>query len=766
MRRLSAIVLTLLLPFAAHSQEGIGKWRDCLDHSAVYHVAPAADRIYAATHGGLFVYFPEADSSAVMSKANGLSDVGVATAAYDRESECLVVAYTNSNIDIVSEGRTYNLSDIKRSEIAGDKSVYHIRFHDGSAYLATGFGIVVVDLGRHEISETYYIGTGGGHTTVYDIAFGTDSIYAATAEGLKSLSLDERHPSISDRWHTDTRLVGRTVTALDTLGGSLLLATNTFDPEQLTLYRSTAAGYSQWAAGEVRSMHVGGGMVTLSTPAGVVRYNAALTSVDTIDSYTWGPIRPLDAVTDNDGILWVGHEWGGLIGLAANRHYGALPEGPFSSDNVFRLVPTRNHMLLCPGGRTVTYTNAWLNPNLLTATGAHWHGLDRSNGALDGMHDIVDAAVTPTDTTETIAVLWGHGVASIRDNQVVAFYDNSTTGRVLQPYTMDDGNTILLTSATAFDRNGNLWVLNSHSRYALAVRRSDGTWEHFNTSALSSLLQVDKLIADSVRNWLWFSGRDNAIYVHDGVSRMARVNPNRGSKLQTESINAIVQDRSGNLWVGTNKGIKVIYDAYNAFQNGGAGEEAPISCNNITITNGSFFEYLMAYENITAIAVDGANRKWVGTATGGIYLLSANGMDQLLHFTADNSPLFSDKVVCIGIQPSSGEVFIGTDRGLQVYRGTATYAETLPEEHIYAFPNPVRPGYDGPVAIKGFTRDALIHITDAAGHVVYSTQAHGGQAIWNTRTSNGERVASGVYYVFASDAEGGNRSVAKILIVR
>ena len=155
MRRLSAIVLTLLLPLAAHSQEGIGKWRDCLDHSAVYHVAPAADRIYAATHGGLFVYFPEADSSAVMSKANGLSDVGVATAAYDRESECLVVAYTNSNIDIVSEGRTYNLSDIKRSEIAGDKSVYHIRFHDGSAYLATGFGIVVVDLGRHEISETY-----------------------------------------------------------------------------------------------------------------------------------------------------------------------------------------------------------------------------------------------------------------------------------------------------------------------------------------------------------------------------------------------------------------------------------------------------------------------------------------------------------------------------------------------------------------------------------------------------------------------------------
>ena len=138
----------------------------------------------------------------------------------------------------------------------------------------------------------------------------------------------------------------------------------------------------------------------------------------------------------------------------------------------------------------------------------------------------------------------------------------------------------------------------------------------------------------------------------------------------------------------------------------------------------------------------------------------------MLHFTADDSPLFSNKVICIGIQPTSGEVYIGTDQGLQVYRGTATYAESIPDEHIYAFPNPVRPGYDGPVAIKGFTRDALVHITDAAGHVVYSTNAHGGQAVWNTRTANGDRVASGVYYVFASDAMGKNRSVAKILIVR
>ena len=228
----------------------------------------------------------------------------------------------------------------------------------------------------------------------------------------------------------------------------------------------------------------------------------------------------------------------------------------------------------------------------------------------------------------------------------------------------------------------------------------------------------------------------------------------------------MVQDMDGNIWIGTNKGIKVIYEASRAFANGGNGQTSPVNCSNITITNGDFYEYLMAYENVTSIVVDGANRKWVGTASGGLYLLSANGLEQIRHFTPSNSPLFSGKIISLAIQPRSGEVYVGTDYGLQVYRSDATYAELTPDEHVYAFPNPVRPGYEGPVAIKGFTRNALVHITDAAGHVIYSAQALGGQVVWNVRTADGDRVAAGVYYVFASDAEGRNRSVAKIMVMR
>ena len=758
----SLAILLVLLPLVGGAQTAIGRWRDCLDYNSTFRIEPAADCIYAAGRTGLmYCRLPEREVG-TLSKASGLSDAGISTIAFDSTSGSLVVAYTNANIDIIVDGSVYNISDIKRSDMLGDKSVYSIRFRRGTAYLTTGFGIVAVDLGRREIIETYYIGAGGAHTAVYDLVFTADSLYAATAEGLKRIAATEPHLGISDRWQTDARLAGVALKQLEYHCGTLMVTGYTIDPAVLTLYCHTDTGYRSIVSGEIQSIRTGGGMLTISTLDGVLRYDGALSFVDSVTVFTdWANVEAYDAVVVSDGSLWVAHNWLGMLCIAPGVAEFYLPESPTSDDKVYRLVPTLGRMMLCPGGHTTTYANSYLNPEMSVSDGRHWKTVDRSGGQLDGAFDIVDAAVNPRDTTEVYMAVWGSGIAQVRSDTVRELYNADNTDGALTIY-----QGYLRTGALAFDWQGNLWALNSHSPYALVVRRSDGTWEHLSTEALSSQLQVDKLIWDSVNNYLWFAGRDNAIYVHDGVSRVAQVNPNNGSKLQTESVNALVQDRLGNIWIGTNKGIKVIYDGSKAFTSGGYGETAPVNCSNITITNGDFYEYLMAYENITAIAVDGANRKWVGTASGGLYLLSANGLEQLAHYTAADSPLMSDKIIALGIQPASGEVYVGTAMGLQVFRSTATYAESTPLEHIYAFPNPVRPGYDGPVAIKGFTRDALVHVTDAAGHVVFATQALGGQAIWNARTASGERVASGVYYVFASDAEGGNRSVAKILVVR
>ena len=201
-----AICCLVLLPAMARGQMAIGTWRDCLDYSCIFHVEPAVDRVYAAARTGLICYDREYNTLTSLSKSTGLNDAGIATIAYDAQTRCLVVAYNNSNIDILKDDKVYNLSDIKRSEIPGDRSIYHIRFHKGMAYLATGFGVVVVDLGRNEIKETYYLGTNGGYTTVFDLAFVRDSIYAATGEGLKRAAIAEPNLYIADRWTTDHRL--------------------------------------------------------------------------------------------------------------------------------------------------------------------------------------------------------------------------------------------------------------------------------------------------------------------------------------------------------------------------------------------------------------------------------------------------------------------------------------------------------------------------------------------------------------------------------
>ena len=763
MKRLLMTLLLLPLAVTAAGQTAVGHWRDCLDYSRVGHVVPTPDGIYAAGRGGLFLYDPDDMTIATLSRSTGLSDVGIATVAYGEGS--LVVGYTNSNIDILKGGRVYNLSDIKRSSISGDRNIYSIRFCSGLAYLCTGFGVVVVNLTRHEIKETYYIGAAGSYTAVYDLAFTADSIYAATAEGLKRLSLAEPHPGISDRWTSDHRLDGTTVTLLCRVGSHLLAAGYGDNPNLQSLYRLDGSAPTLLLSGELRSMQFGAGRLAVCIDGDVTTYDTALTRIGTRCCYTWGDLDALDAAYSADGTLWVGHPWDGLVGIHPDgSDVTRKPAGPYNSDNVFRLVPVGDKMLLCPGGHTSTFTASYTPANILTTDGWEWVTIDNGNRALDGRYDIVD--VPRQDKQTLLAASWGSGILSITDNQVTTVYDQTNTDGALQTFTSGDWSSMIVGAVTA-DRSGNVWALNGRSPRPLVVRYKDGTWKSFNTESMTgSQPELDKIVFDSVNGYIWFAGRTNNIYVHDGSSRMARIDPNHGSRMATENVNAMVQDRQGNIWIGTNKGIKVIYDGYRAFQNGGAGETAPVACNNITITNGSFAEYLMAYENITCIAVDGANRKWVGTAAGGLYLLSSGGLDEVQNFTTSNSPLFSNKIVCLGIHPSTGDVYIGTDHGLQVYRSTATYAEPYTADTVYAYPNPVRPGYDGPIAIKGFARDARVHITDAAGHTVFATQALGGQAIWNGRTASGEPVASGVYHVFASDDEGGNRTVAKILIIR
>ena len=764
----SFLVLTFcwLIGCTLEAQTAIGQWSDHLSYRSLSQVCLAGSRVYGASQGGV-CYFDTTDYSVVrMNRVTGLSDVGVASIAYDAVTKSLIVAYSNANIDIVQNDRVYNLADIKRSSMVSNKVINAIVCHNRCAYLACGFGIVVVSLDRHEIKETYYLDVENG-TNVNDIAFTDSLIVAATNDGLLMADKNNRLLNIYSNWHRDTTslMQGQVVKALSVNDGRLLARTYFDNAAEQTVYRQDEDGnFVPWLSGDFRSVEAYENFITASQHDSVTVYDKSYRFCYSIKNVDWMSMDANDAVVSSDGSVWIAHNWAGLVRTRfdSERVDSYSPNGPYS-DEAYRLKAYGDKMFLCRGGKLPTYSSAYIPAQLSIWQNGRWRLLNEVQG-LDTLYDFLDVAVNPKDTAEWLVASWYDGLVGMRNEYVEQVYDATSTNGHLQSYY--EGNfRAVLTGAVEFDKKGNAWMLNSLQDRGLVVRYRSGEWQSFDVSSMTGGTQIDKLVVDSVRGYVWFAGSANRIYVHDG-ERMAYVDPNNGSRMSTTSVTCLVQDHEGDIWVGTNKGVKKIYDGYRAFNDGGRGERSPVTCANILFMQDEKVEYLMAYESVTCMAVDGANRKWVGTATGGLYLLSASGMEELLHFNTSNSPLLSNKIISVAVHPQSGDVFVATDMGVQSYRGTATYNNGFTDEHIYAYPNPVRPDYDGPIAVKGFSRNALVHITDAAGHTVGAMRANGGQAVWNGRDQSGRKVRSGVYYVFASSEDGQQRAVAKVLVIR
>ena len=754
-----------------HAQLAVGKWRDHLSYNELFAVVQAGDRIYCSGAGGLFYYDLGDYTVNRVNKTNILNDVGISTFAYDEQTKYLVVAYNNANLDLIKDDKVFNISDIKRINIGGNKQINSIRFNDRCAYLACGFGIVVVDLARKEIKETYYLGADGTYMNINDIAFTDSLIVAATDNGIMTADKHSRMLNIVSNWHLDetSLLAGQVVSKLAVDGSNRVLALAHFATGEVTrlFTDNNDLNFLPMTSGNLRNFKFTKGKIVLCHDNKVEVFDENLISHYRIGDVDWMKMEPNDAELTADGRLWVAHRWASLASVRLDdpSHVDLFyPQCP-ASDNVYRLTAFDNDLMVAPGGHRSTYSGVYFPADLYTLSGNDWKTLSDPDGLLNGVYDILDVAVNPRNQKVRLAPAWGSGIVEITDGKVTNLYNENNTNGALTPFTQGSFKS-LFTGAVAYDDKGNAWITNSLQPNGLAVKYSNGEWASFATQNMVGASDIDHIIWDSINGLKLFWGRANKIFVHDGKDKMAYIDPNNGSKLETSNVNCVAQDHEGHLWIGTNKGIKVVYDLSRVFQNGGEGERSPETCSNILYNENGIGEYLMAYENITCIIVDGANRKWVGTATGGLYLLSANGLEQKEHFTASNSALFSDKIVSLAVMPWSGEVFVGTDKGLQSYRSTATYAFTEPMEDIHAFPNPVRPDYDGLIAIKGFTRNGIVHITDAAGHTVYSTRADGGQAVWNGCTNSGKKVASGVYYVFASAEDGSMRSATKILIIR
>jgi len=373
--------------------------------------------------------------------------------------------------------------------------------------------------------------------------------------------------------------------------------------------------------------------------------------------------------------------------------------------------------------------------------------------------------INPLNTNERYMASWVGGLYKIdKTTNKIDYYDN--TNSPLAATNSGDGRVLL--SGLAIDKQNYLWMTHSGSTYQVKVKNLNTTADEWYSVALPNTVNfTEHLIIDS-RNYRWVTApRQNQLYVLRGVPNnveVKRVDITSQAMVNANLINCIAEDREGRIWIGADQGVKVIYDAGSAFSRNVYAKNILIK-QDISSNEEGYWQYLLGTEYITCIAVDAADRKWIGTQSAGVFLVSPSGTQELFHFTTDNSPLFSNQINDIKINPENGEVFIATAEGLLSYKGTATAGKPDFKE-VLVYPNPVRENYFGPVAVRGLMEDAFCKITDAAGNLVWQGIAYGGQLIWNGKDFYGNRPATGVYFVMASSKSGKEKKVAKFLFVQ
>jgi hypothetical protein len=304
------------------------------------------------------------------------------------------------------------------------------------------------------------------------------------------------------------------------------------------------------------------------------------------------------------------------------------------------------------------------------------------------------------------------------------------------------------------------------------VRTPDGTWKAFSIPGISGAPLFGDMTVDSYgQKWINIIGNNAplgngiAVFTDNGTlddatddqSRFISSGVGKGN-LPSTDIRAITEDLENEIWLGTGKGVAVIYSPSNVITSDN------YDAQQILIKQDGINQYLLESEVVTAIAVDGANRKWIGTESGGVFLMSPDGTEKILNFNETNSPLLSNYILSIAIDQNSGEVFFGTNRGVISYKGDAIAGEGGCKD-VLVYPNPVRPGYSGPIAIKGLVPNGSVKITDVSGNLIYETTSNGTQAIWNGTNFKGEKAHTGVYLVFSSDEDGENSCVTKLLFI-
>jgi hypothetical protein len=781
-RLLSALFLIIICPcFKTFSQEiAIGDWRDHLPYNSSVSVTSDGQSIWCATPYSLFYFNKEDNSINRFTSISGLSDIGISEIGFSDSQEALVIAYSNANLDIIKNHDIHNMRDIIESGAITpeEKTINNILFINNMAYLSCGFGIVVLDLESEEISDTYYIGPDGSHLNVYDLTVNDTAFIAATESGIYSASVDDPNLAYFESWHKDLSMPFP-----DNPYNHIAINDNRIYVNKYTEAWAEDTIYyydnSQWlktdesfAHDDVFGLKVYNNQLYCIHTYYINVYDVNLNKVQSIWTYNYqkGP-NPTDLFVEG-GNVWIADNQQGLVKYDTYGNATIItPNGPGSAD-VFNISAAGNSVWAVPGGRNLSWGSTYRSAGIYSFVDNQWSSHDKkTDAALDTIYDCVIAAVNPFNNQQVFIGCWSRGIVELNNGSITNVYSPLNSGL---DYKNNEGPPICNVGGLAFDGSGRLWATSSHANNILAVRVPDGSslgqWYSYNLGSFSSTQDLGQVIIDTYnQKWILVRAEHSLMVFNDNgtlsntgddmVKLLTQVAG--GGGIPGNKVYSLACDNDGEVWVGTDEGIAVFYSPGNIFSSSYNYDAQRIL---IPRNDGTgLADILLEFETITAIAIDGDNNKWIGTDRSGVFEMSPDGLKQLQHFTMENSPLFSDNITSLAID-GDGEIFIGTAKGIISYKGRAT-PDNPQESNVYAYPNPVRPGYTGLIAIRGLPENSLFKITDVSGSLIYSGESEGTQAIWDGNNFSGRRAQTGVYFVFVASVDGSEKMVTKILFV-
>lgn len=784
MRKILVAILSFLFPVAAMCV-GIGEWTSYLSYHNVTDNLPVEKEIYTLCDGNLFVYDTETTEVRMLSKLTGLHDKVIQHMAYSATQGIVCLVYSNGNIDLIDrKGNIFNIPHLKNAN-DGTLVINSVTVDGDNLLLAVNDGFVYIDLANREIKNYCRLGVNATCATIFD-----GRIYLCTSDEIRTCPLESNY---SDPTLWSTFLKARVKKFLPFSGHLYVMATDLSSTESLAaglwLFSSADGGsmsmpsYVRVSSTNFSTAYANDSHAVFTTAEAVKIYSASDLSTASQDfsfESSWTQLT-----RDASGTFWAACGMEGL--LSYRESAGALVPGGERLGNYgprrdlcyyMRYVGDR---LLVAGGRHDPYDLVHYPGTISCYENGEWitfqeDGIRDVTGVL--YRDITCVAQDPSDPTHHFASAGGTGVYEFRDFQFVKqyTYKNSPLLSVISSASMAY---YVRMDGMNFDADGNLWMVNNSMKDTiLRVMKNDGTWNAFYFDGLKQAPTCEKTMFDS-KGRLWVASRRTVSFhtagllafdyngtvdnTSDDISRYRTAVTNQdGTSYTLGGVYAMAEDMDGAIWIGTASGLFVISDPDEWFDNDFHITQIKVPRNDGT----NYADYLLSETPVTAIAVDGANRKWIGTESNGIYLVSPDGIETIHHFTTENSPLFSDNIYSIAPNTTTGEVMIGTDQGLISFQSEATApASELKEDNIKIYPNPVRPEHNGNIVLSGLTADADVKVTTVNGQVVASGISVGGTFVWDGRNLRGQRVASGVYYFMIATSNGKTGIVGSVVVI-